>query len=805
MSMGLDQLIWEITRPASQACLDHIYVTNPDMVYSTHVPPIGLSDHCPVVVVRKHNGSYAKMDTHRTIKYRNFKNFNEQKFQEDLHNTPWNILEMIDDPNERLEMWESMFLSVVNSHAPLIEKRVKVLQQPLWWSDDIQQAISHRDYLCHLFKQNGKDPATGELYRRARNSVTHMVRMAKTEFYSDVLQGEDIKAKWNAIRSTMKTTTSIGPKLKKTDDTRLNACEISNKFNDHFSNIGTKYRPDANTPFPEFGKLQEFINGKKSQDVLFRIPNISYDFVYKQIKSMSNTKATGLDNIGIKLLKAGINEVTPHITDICNLSIDTGIFPDNWKKARVVPIFKSGDPNDFGNYRPISVLPICSKIIERHVYDHYYEYLTRHHLLLDQQSGFRKHHSCQTVMIKLTDYFIENIDKGELNGVLLIDLRKAFDLVDHDVLLHKISLYGVHNNSFHWFKSYLSSRKQCVSYDGHISSMTNINLGVPQGSILGPLMFILFMNDAVLEVEDSEFEMYADDSTLCCHAKTMQEINHLLTENSKPLYKWVEDNRMVLNIAKTESMLISTVQRLRTMTEEFSVGEGEFKVTKVDTHKLLGIHIDNHLTWDTHVSKVCSKVSSRLYILNKTKYLLPLKARTDFFNGLIQPLIDYGCVVWGNCARKSLTKIHRLMKKCARSILDVYDTDTPTVTLFKELNWVPVDVRIKYFEGIQVYNIIHGNCPRYLRDSVDIVNHGANTRNTVKDTLIVPQVKLVTGQRSFRYRAALLWNQLDSNVKQAQNVSIFKDRFMKYLQSGLYDNPKFSIDLPQYYTTHCKM
>lgn len=438
------------------------------------------------------------------------------------------------------------------------------------------------------------------------------------------------------------------------------------------------------------------------------------------------------------------------------------------------------------------------------MYDSYYHYLTSHNLLLDQQSGFRKHHSCQTVMIKLTDYFIQNIDKGELNGILLIDLRKAFDLVDHDILLHKIKLYGCHENSQLWFKSYLESRQQCVTYDGQLSSMTAMNLGVPQGSILGPLLFILFMNDIVLEIKDSEFEMYADDSTMCCHAKTIQELNVMLTENSKPVYNWVENNRMVLNIAKTESMLIGTIQRLRTAVDNFSIGEGEFKVTQVNTHKLLGIHVDSHLTWENHVSKLCGKIMSRLYILNKTKYLLPQSTRMDFYNGLIQPLIDYGCVVWGNCARKSLLKVHKLMKKCARSILDIYDTDTSTVTLFKTLKWLPIDVRIRYFEGIQVYNIIHGNCPRYLMDSVETVEHGANTRGSVNEVLIVPRTNLVTGQRSFKYRAATLWNQMDTRVKQAKNVDTFKQRYIKHLQSGLYDRDKFDIDLPKYYATHCK-
>ncbi len=286
---------------------------------------------------------------------------------------------------------------------------------------------------------------------------------------------------------------------------------------------------------------------------------------------MSNCKATGLGDIGIRLVKVSADFIAPHITSICNASISTVSFPDPWKRARVAPIFKSGDQNDYSNYRPISVLPILYKILERHVYDCLYEYLNTYKLLLNEQSGFWKNCSCQTHLVKLIDHFLENIDNGNLCGIILIDLHKAFDLVDHELMIDRLRLYVCIDTSRHWFLSYLSGRYQRVSYDGHLSDHLPVTLGVPQCSLLWPLFFILFINDLVLKVENAHLEMYADDSILCTAAKSVEIINSILTAQAKPVYCWISINCMVLNVDKTECMLLGTVKRLNSALKDFSV------------------------------------------------------------------------------------------------------------------------------------------------------------------------------------------------------------------------------------------
>ena len=228
---------------------------------------------------------------------------------------------------------------------------------------------------------------------------------------------------------------------------------------------------------------------------------------------MSNNKSTGLDNLNIRLLKLAAPIVCDSLSYICNLSLCASTFPSAWKQAKVTPIFKDGDKSDVNNYIPISVLPVISKIIERSVHNQLYNYLTVNGLLNSGQSGFRKLHSTTTTLLNVTDYILNNMNQGNVTGALFIDLKKAFDTVNNDLLLQKLESYGITNSALSWFSSYLCDRTQAVCINSTLSDVRNIDIGIPQGSILGPLLFIAYVN-SLSDCINCKCVMYADDATL---------------------------------------------------------------------------------------------------------------------------------------------------------------------------------------------------------------------------------------------------------------------------------------------------
>jgi retron-type reverse transcriptase len=278
----------------------------------------------------------------------------------------------------------------------------------------------------------------------------------------------------------------------------------------------------------------------------------------KQLLSLEDGKAVGLDGISPKLLRMGAPAIAAPLTSILNLSISTGIFPEEWKVARVVPIHKKGSLQDRGNFRPVSILCTLSKLLERHIHIAFYDFLKQFNLLHLAQSGFRNLFSCETALLNIVNKWTTAIDNDYMNGVILLDLRKAFDLIDHDLLLHKLKLYKCSNNTIKWFSSYLKGRSQCTVFKGKLSDKLPINTGVPQGSILGPLLFILFINDLPMVLEASDADMYADDSTLTAQAQSVPELEQKLTVDADIVSEWCADNHMAANATKTKVMLITT-------------------------------------------------------------------------------------------------------------------------------------------------------------------------------------------------------------------------------------------------------
>ena len=388
------------------------------------------------------------------------------------------------------------------------------------------------------------------------------------------------------------------------------------------------------------------------------------------------------------------------------------------KKANVTPIFKGSDKTDPNNYRPISILPTMSKIFERHVANQLKNFLEKTGVLYSHQSGFSEKHSCQTALIHLIDTWLTDIDKGNVIGSVFLDLRKAFDLVDHEMLLHKLKMYHFSDNSCKLFGSYLKDRFQMVKHGTMVSGMKPVLSGVPQGSILGPILFLLYVNDLPLNLS-SRLDMYADDATLHKSSSCIRQIDTTLQDDVLEVQKWCVNNNMVLNANKTTCMLIGTKNRLR-KTHNLDLKTSDSKIENVRTQKLLGVYIDSTLSWKIHVGKTCAKLSTKLHLLKRIKFFLTPEMQQTFYNSYITPYFDNGCVTWSQCKSTCISRITKLQKRAARIILN-----KPIRSFSKEnfvsLKWLAFKTRCMYFTTLMVYKTINGLTPPYMSNLFNYV------------------------------------------------------------------------------------
>ena len=376
---------------------------------------------------------------HFTISYRSFRGFDEVKFMDDLQNVPWDTIKLFDDTDDILDAWLDLFLQVVDKHVPIKHQRVKRINQPRWISPEILDAIKSRD--------RHKSLGNMDEYRFWRNKVIKLIKYAKKDQYQTFI--ENNKDKPGSIYKIFKEVGACkGPQKQinigsvSNENTHTeDPTEIANIFNDFFVNIANKVKePVTNT---DHEKLREFCQSKLPTNTKFVIPNIEKEKVMKFLSNIDTTKSTGTDNIGPRLLKLAAPHIVDDITFICNHSIKNSVFPSKWKEAKVVPFHKNGPQEEVNNYRPISILPVMSKILEKHVHDSLYSFLHEFDLLHKTQSGFRSQHSCETALIHMIDNWLNAIDNGKMIGIVLVDFKKAFDLVDHKILLSKLLKYMV--------------------------------------------------------------------------------------------------------------------------------------------------------------------------------------------------------------------------------------------------------------------------------------------------------------------------------------------------------------------------
>ena len=378
------------------------------------------------------------------------------------------------------------------------------------------------------------------------------------------------------------------------------------------------------------------------------------------------------------------------------------------------------------------------------------------------------------------------LDNSELVGTVFLDLSKAFDLVNHDILLAKLAKYHTETNTLDWFRSYLTGRTQVVSVSGVLSSPLNLEVGVPQGSILGPLLFSIYMNDLPLLLKNTEVDIYADDTTIWSSGTDCTDIQNTLNISLDKANSWFKLNGMIPNTKKTKHLLIGSVQKLIHSSETtMEIYIDNIKLEEAAGEKLLGVVIDSNLSWNLHIDYLIKKLNSRICLLKRAKVYLTFACRKMLYNALIKPILEYCCTVWGNCTVGNLQRVLRLQKRCARLILDA-DTHENSVKLFNKLDWLPIDDIIRIRKLSMLYKINQGHCPAYFNKYIEHISntHNYNTRSVSNNNITTPACKRNFGLRTFHSSACRLWNALDPEPKTLSHTN-FKNYLFKLYRSRI--------------------
>ena len=498
------------------------------------------------------------------------------------------------------------------------------------------RSIKFRDNLYNRLKLL---PLESELHHTTKINLTtcnkilqKSIRAAKFSYYNDQFTKykSDSRKTWSTISSIMsrKNNGKNHPDYFLLNNARISDKKnIAEKFNTFFTNIGPKLSNEI--PAPQGISYKTFLKQKISCAFNFNLVEVKD--IIDTINKLAPKSSCGYDNISTKLLKQLSPIVSPFITVIINQSLCTGIFPDKLKIAKVLPLFKKGNIHLFDNYRPISLLPSISKVFEKIVYKQVYDYFLTHKLIYNSQYGFRHLHSTELAALELSDRLMQNLDKGKIPIAVYLDLSKAFDTLDHYILLEKLMYYGIKGTELSWFQSYLSNRRQYVHFDDSDSSLLTISTGVPQGSILGPLLFLIYMND-ISEASDKFYSiLYADDTTLTeplCSFDVLADSRNfnrsILTENInrelKAIHIWLCVNKLSLNIPKTKFMIFHHKQRkIDNFIPELKIND--YVIERVCEFNFLGLIIDESLSWNAHIQKVSNKISRTLGTLNRLKRL----------------------------------------------------------------------------------------------------------------------------------------------------------------------------------------
>ena len=650
--------------------IDNIFINETQFVCDSAIICNDISDHFPIAV-HIENSLFKKKFVPAIKKTRSFDSNSIVGFKTALANTDWSEINTLaaqqSDPSGAYDCFHAKYLALFNTFFPAKPVKLSYKHTPRqpWMTDGLLNSCIKKSKLYKKYRQKNSLQSKNR-YIAYRNKLKSILRRAEQSYYREQVQirAGNIRLTWKLLNLVINKKTSSEATLIFSANNKLisDGKEIADNFNDFFTNVGSnlaKTIPNSTT------SMYSYLRSSPSSS--FSIFPTSPDEIVRVVSNFPNKCSSGFDEIPLHLMKATVICVADPLSKVVNSCFQNGIFPELLKIAKVCPVFKDGDAGLFTNYRPISVLPSFSKIFEKLISVRLILFLENNHILSPHQYGFRKNHSTFMAIADMYDKVSSAIDENKFSMGIFIDLSKAFDTIDHSILEKKLEFYGIRGLPLNLLKSYLSNRKQYVAYNGVSSNLSNISCGVPQGSILGPLLFILYVNDMANASSILHFILFADDTNLFCSNLNFHDLVCTVNQELSKLCEWFCANKLSLNVKKTNYIIFGN-KILPVGHEDMNICLDGMQISRVEWTKFLGVHIDEKLNWQKHVTHVSKKISAGIGILSRAKKILPFCLLRLLYFALIYPYLTYCNIIWGSACQQSVNCLIVLQKRVVRII-----------------------------------------------------------------------------------------------------------------------------------------
>jgi len=738
-----------------------------------------ISDHCPVFIITPF---YLKDPSHEVyVTKRSFNERNQEKFRTSLAMHDWGISLSETESQLAFSNFYLQYKKCFDQCFPLRKIKIGYSNRLPWLTVALKAAIKRKNSLYCIFLRS-KRTADRKKYNDYKRTLRSLLRRAERNHYDELFNKHktNLRRSWAIIKEVLnkKRASSLSHKMALVvDGQEVNDPQgICSSFNEFFVSVGTNL---ASKIPPSDVDPTSYIPNQPIGSFYLRPTNCTE---LKNILTNLKCGAPGADDIPPSVLRFCSEPILEILAHIINLSFAQGKFPNELKIAKVVPIFKSGDPNNVNNYRPISLLSSISKVFEKCMATRLMEFIARHEILYQYQFGFRPNHSTNMALHLLVDKISQALDKNESFVGVALDFSKAFDTVNYPILLRKLERYGIRGTAASWFSSYLHDRHQFVAAEKSKSSLLPITCGVPQGSVLGPILFLLYIND-LPQSSNLLPIIFADDTNVFCSGKNNASCVAHLNSQLVGLVRWIRANKLSLNVEKSHFIAFAKSKRNNYAPEVEIDGK---KVQRVSSIKFLGVIIDEKLSWNEHVAFVRGKISRSIGMLCVARSLLNKAILTNLYYTFLHPFFTYCLDVWGRCSSHLFQSLFKIQKRAIR-VISFSKKFAHTAPLFQSLGILPL--RDLYIFTIAIFMYKHHT--KRLPPSLDslftqnYVVHNAVTRQ--RFNLHVPIIRSEIAKKSIRVQGVKIWNQilqsryLDENV----SIAIFKRKLICALLSSL--------------------